>query len=115
MIVDLVNDYAFKLDPRFACTPDQDRRTWGTVETCRNYVNFNVLTRHPVDAWSKPMPWPVPLREGLVYYGAHREGRVPSFVKYLANADYPVTISTFKGAAAFRVTCGQNARIIGAF
>jgi len=110
MTVNLENDYTFELDNRFK--PAEE--TWSTVEGKTRYINWNRLTRFPIDQWKKQMPWITPMNIGLFYYGAHRDDRVQSFRQYFQKAPYPVTISSFRGSAKFLETCGDVA-VISAF
>lgn len=109
-VINMENDYLFALDKRFRA-PDE---TWSTVENRTRYVNWNMLTRHDLDDWKNPGPMPTPTRDGLVYYGAHRPDRAPSFKRYFHDAPYPVTISTFRGRRAFEAY-GERIKVIGAF
>lgn len=109
-VINMENDYTFVPDKRFR-TADE---TWSTVEGRTRYVNWNVLTRHGTDGWNKK-PSVEPTERGLIYYGAHRQDRVPYFEKYLKNAPYPVTVSTFRGKKSFFETCGEKINVIGAF
>jgi hypothetical protein len=108
-IVNLENDYLFALDKRLR-PPDE---SWSTVEGRAAYVNWNMITRHGVDAWKTRPPLPVPTESGIIYYGAHRENRVASFRSYFLNPPYELTISTFRGKRRFAETCGVAT--IGAF
>lgn len=118
-IVNLENDYTMEPDVRFRRLAEHKSHyeRWSTVEGRTRYVNWNVLTWMPPEAWRKPLPWPVPSMRGLLYYGAHRTGRVPYFHRYLRRAPYPVTVSTFRGAAKFAESCGLELKqqIIGPF
>lgn len=97
-IVNLENDYTMIPDKRFRKADE----VWSTVDGRTRYVNWNMLTRHPIEAWQEQQPLPVPVDGGLFYYGAHREGRVPSFEKYFRDAPYPVTVSSFRGGPKFK-------------
>lgn len=115
-VINLENDYTFKPDPRFKPVGKQTTGCWSTVTQGLNvYVNWNVLTWMQPDAWKKPLPLLEPEEEGVLYYGAHRAGREPYFRRYFKDAPYDVTISTYRGRAAFTETCGEDVRIIGAF
>jgi hypothetical protein len=109
-VINLENDYTFKPDKRFRKSDE----TWSTVEGRTRLINWNVLTRHPPEAWRQPGPLVEPEHRGLVYYGAHREDRVSSFERYFRNATYPLTISTFKGQKKFQ-EYGPDIRVQGAF
>jgi hypothetical protein len=109
-VVNLENDYTMVPDKRFR----QADEVWSTVEGKTRYVNWNVLTRRPIEDWLTPGDLPVPCHEGIIYYGAHREDRVPSFRRYFGNAQYPVTVSTFRGREKFEAY-GKQVRVIGAF
>jgi hypothetical protein len=111
MTVNLENDYTFKVDSRFK-EPDE---TWSTVAGKTRYINYNVITRLPLERWKIILERPNVTREGLIYYGAHRVDRVPSFVRYFHNAPYPITISSFRGGQKFFATCGKHVEIVGAF
>jgi hypothetical protein len=52
--------------------------------------------------------------KGLLYYGAYRPDRVIYFEKYMRQAPYPVTFSSFKGEKDFGVLCPQ-AKLMPAF
>lgn len=99
-VISLENDYAFVQDKRLG-KPDE---IWSTVEGRTRYCNWNVLTRHGTEGWDEKPE----LRQrysGLVYYGAYRPDRIPYFEKYLKNAPYPVTVSSFRGEKNFLVLC----------
>lgn len=96
-IVNLENDYTMIPDKRFRKADE----CWSTVEGRTRYVNWNMLTRHPVDAWTSPATLPAPSKQGIVYYGAFRENRADSFERYFRDAPYPLTISTFRGQKKF--------------
>jgi hypothetical protein len=118
-VINLENDYLFALDRRFRA-PDA---TWSTVAGRDQYVNWNMLTRHPVDAWAQQQPRREITRKGLVYYGAHRPDRVESFRRYFVRPPFPLTISTFRGKEKFAETLELNkngkvtrgTEIVGAF
>jgi hypothetical protein len=110
-VINLENDYLFALDKRFA-PPNE---TWSTVSNRTRYVNWNMITRHGIDAWKVQRPSPQPMNKGLIYYGAHRPDRVASFKKYLAKAPYDVTVSTYRGRKMFLETCGDKIKVIGGF
>jgi hypothetical protein len=111
LIVNLENDYLFALDKRFR-PPDE---SWSTVAGRAGYVNWNILTRHGVDAWRAPRPLRDPELDGLIYYGAHRPDRVESFRRYFKEPPYKLTISTFRGRRQFEETCGaKNVTVVGA-
>lgn len=109
-IINLENDYTMVPDVRFRRLAEHKNtyERWSTVEGRTRYVNWNVLTWMPPETWRKPLPWPTPGIRGLLYYGAHRAGRVPYFKRYLQRAPYPVTVSTFRGAAKFAESCGLD-------
>lgn len=109
-VINMENDYTFVPDKRFRPADE----TWSTVEGRTRYVNWNVLTRHGTEGW-KTVPRVEPSHRGLLYYGAHRDDRIPYFEKYLKNAPYPVTVSTFRGRSKFLETCGDKINVIGAF
>lgn len=52
------------------------------------YVNWNSMT------FSKYPFNDEPRTPGILYYGAHREGRIDSFRKYFEGATYPITVSS---------------------
>jgi hypothetical protein len=108
-VINLENDYTFVPDKRFRKADE----TWSTVEGKTHLINWNVLTRHPIGAWRKPRPFQEPINKGLIYYGAHRADRIPSFKRYFSNPKYPLTVSTFRGGQAFRDYGVQD--VIGAF
>lgn len=110
-IVDLENDYSMVPDKRFRVADE----VWSTVEDRTRYCNWNILTRHPLSAWQCPRPLPMVSRDGLVYYGAFREDREPSFRRYFRDAPYNLTISTFRSRKKFMELCGDSAEIVGAF
>lgn len=116
-IINLENDYTFIPDVRFRRLAEHksNYERWSTVEGRTRYVNWNVLTWMPPSQWAAPLPLPQPSMRGLLYYGAHRAGRVPYFERYLRKAPYPITVSTYRGGAAFRATCGDKLEIIGPF
>jgi hypothetical protein len=111
-VINMENDYTFgEPDKRFR-TADE---TWSTVERRTRMVNWNVLTRLPLESWKElPRRSPVTMK-GIIYYGAHRDDRVKSFVRYFRGAPYPVTISTFRGGRKFAQTCGGLVSVTGAF
>jgi hypothetical protein len=110
LVVNMENDYLFALDKRFR-RPDL---TWSTVEGRDAYVNWNILTRHPLDAWRTPRPLPRPTHHSLVYYGAARPDREASFRRYFLDAPYPVSVSTYRGQKEFK-KYGPKVAVIGAF
>lgn len=114
LVINLENDYTFRPDPRFLKVNPR-HTTWSTVQRPgTQYVNWNVLTWMPPQQWRKPLPWVAPLKQGILYYGAYREGRVPYFKAYLRGDRYPVTISSFRGVPAFRALLGSRPRYIAA-
>jgi hypothetical protein len=109
-VVNMENDYTFVPDKRFRKADE----TWSTVEKRTRYVNWNVLTRWPPELWSVPWPMQEPTRPGVLYYGAHREGRQKYFKLYFGQPSlYPVTISTYRGRKAFEATCGNGLTFVG--
>lgn len=111
-IVNLENDYTFVPDKRFRPADE----TWSTVEGRTRYVNWNVLTRLPLDAWRSRQPKQRVTHQGVVYYGACRDGRAKYFKQYFGWATpYPVTISTFRGGLKFTEICGDHVNLMGAF
>ena len=111
LTVNLENDYTFKLDPRFRPADE----TWSTVQGKTRYVNWNVLTRQPLNLWKHKIKFKEPHNDGLIYYGAARADRLDSFKQYFKAAPYPITISTFRGRAKFTELCGDKIKVIGAF
>lgn len=94
-IVRLENDYLFKPDPRFAKL-HPTHSVWSTVphsvaERGGWYVNWNTLTPAPL----RQRPY-VLYADMLIYYGAFKEVRVPSFEKYLFNAPYDVVVASYR-------------------
>lgn len=110
-VISMENDYLFELDPRVRA-PDE---RWSTVEGRDRYVNWNMLTRLPLSSWRDPPTMTEPEHAGIFYYGAHRPDRVSSFARYFRDAPYAVTISTYRGRAAFLETCGDGVGLCGAF
>lgn len=92
-IINLENDYSFKPDSRFRKLHEDRYTVWGTVPANVKqyggaYVNWNVLT------WLYPRPWAAGVAAApasptggtappLLYYGAFRPDRLPSFHKFL--------------------------------
>lgn len=109
-VINLENDYTFVPDKRFRPADE----TWSTVEGRTRLVNWNMLTRHPATDWQVRRPLRVPVHEGLVYYGAHRDDRGPSFERYFRNATYPLSISTYRGRVKFQ-QYSDSIKILGAF
>lgn len=107
-IVNLENDYTMIPDKRFRKADE----CWSTVEGRTRYVNWNMLTRHPVDDWSVPVTLPVPSETGLVYYGAFRPDRVASFDRYFKGSRFSLTVSTFRGQKHF---AAYTQNVISAF
>ncbi len=63
------------------------------------YINFNSLTY-------APLPLVEPTKDGLMYYGAFRDGRKDEFVKYFSTKKYHVHISTSQRAVEkFETEC----------
>jgi hypothetical protein len=109
-VINMENDYSFEADKRLRAADE----TWSTVAGRTRYCNWNVLTRHGVEGWDKkPEPCARP-DKGLLYYGAYRPDRVVYFEKYMRNAPYPVTFSSFRGEKNFGVLC-PRARLLPAF
>lgn len=108
-VINLENDYSFVPDSRLRAADE----TWSTVANRTRYCNWNVLTRHGVEGWDKK-PKVVVRNKGLLYYGAYRPDRVVYFEKYMRQAPYPVTFSSFRGEKNFGVLCPQ-AKLMAAF
>lgn len=110
-VVNLENDYLMVPDKRFRPADE----TWSTVEGKTRYVNWNIITRHGVDAWASRNQLPSPSKRGIIYYGAHRDGRIKKFVTYFKTRKYPVTVSSFRGGPKFKETCGWHVETLSAF
>lgn len=112
-VIRLENDYTFTaaIDKRFR-RPDE---IWSTVEGRTRYVNWNMLTRLPIETWRRHLLLQTPTHRGIFYYGAYKEEqRGSDFRKYFDDAPYPVTISSFRGGAKFAASC-RGAVTMGAF
>lgn len=73
------------------------------------YVNWNQLTYDP-----QPLR-DLPREPVLMYYGAYREKREPMFKKYLADAPYPVHVSTTTLRGKKFKALDDNIRIVPPF
>jgi hypothetical protein len=109
-VIDMQNDYSFAPDRRLRSADE----TWSTVAERTRYCNWNVLTRHGTEGWETPRSFRPVKHKGLLYYGAYRPDRVIYFEKYMRQAPYPVTFSSFKGEKDFGVLCPQ-AKLMPAF
>lgn len=94
-VVWVQNDYAFKPDRRVW---RDDTELWTSMDDGRGcYINWNMLT------WQNDMAWPKPTIDGLMYYGAWREGREKYFRRYLPGANvstYPRSAGKFEAIGA---------------
>lgn len=119
MIINLENDYTFLPDARFTRILPTGG-VWGTVKrdgsrlpgASSHYVNWNVLTMLPPEAWAAPVPFTEPSHGTLLYYGAYRPGRQSSFERYLKHIR--ATVSTYRGKTKF-LALNPNLNVIAAF
>jgi hypothetical protein len=86
------NDYAIQMPGKLKRLPHVRLATFDNFNDhpAHLYINWNQLTHGPTAKNPKEK------KPGLIYWGAFREGRLPSFRRYIGGAvgKYPVTIST---------------------
>lgn len=106
-IINLENDYTFMPDSRFT-KANPVYEVWSTMPLNAakfggRYINWNQLTFLPANAWAQPLPFVEPAHpDTLLYYGAFRENRRSSFLKYFKEPQVPVVISSYRGGPLFR-------------
>lgn len=92
-VVWIGNDYAIILPSQLKFLRDNPK-----VSRIAQYSNFNNWKNHKYVDFNKLLHWDGPIKphkhDGLFYYGAFREDRIPAFRHWFSGNEVPVHIST---------------------